>query len=159
MRSAWVVFLFAACCFFNSECFGQSVTSADLIGKAREYDGKSVVYSGEVIGDVMTRGNFVWVNVNDGFNAVGIYIPQALAKDVRTAGSYKKTGDVIEITGKFNRVCLEHGGDLDIHAENVKMVIPGRAKAPGVDKTKKLLALQLLGALIVIWILSLLKNR
>jgi len=46
--------------------FAQSLSSSELIRNAKEYDGKLIVYSGEVIGDVMLRGEFAWVNINDG---------------------------------------------------------------------------------------------
>ena len=33
------------------------VSSVELIEKAKELDGKEVIYEGEVIGEVMTRGS------------------------------------------------------------------------------------------------------
>ena len=59
----------------SSICFAQPlVSSTELIEKAKELDGKEIVYEGEVIGEVMTRGEYSWVNLNDGLNAVGVWM-------------------------------------------------------------------------------------
>ena len=40
------------------DCYAQPlVSSVELIEKAKELDGKEVIYEGEVIGEVMTRGS------------------------------------------------------------------------------------------------------
>ena len=41
------------------DCYAQPlVSSVELIEKAKEIDGKEIVYEGEVIGEVMTRGEY-----------------------------------------------------------------------------------------------------
>ena len=47
-----------------------------------------IVYAGEVIGDVMVRGDFVWVNINDGENAIGVWLDKELAREIQFTGSY-----------------------------------------------------------------------
>ncbi|MDI6605929.1 MAG: hypothetical protein QME65_02145, partial [Candidatus Omnitrophota bacterium] len=47
----------------GSLAFAQPVSSTELIENAQAYDGKRVAYAGEVIGDIMRRGNFAWLNV------------------------------------------------------------------------------------------------
>jgi len=79
-----------------------------------------VVYEGEVIGDVMGRGEYAWINVHDGQNAIGVWIDKALTKDILYTGSYQGRGDWLEISGTFQRACNLHGGDLDIHAQAIK---------------------------------------
>jgi hypothetical protein len=96
-----------------------AVTSDDLINNAKDYDKKEVVYSGEVIGDIMKRGENTWINVSDGTNAIGIWIATEEAKEVKYEGKYSFTGDTVKVTGMFNRACPEHGGDLDIHASKL----------------------------------------
>lgn len=96
-----------------------TVKSDDLINNAREYDKKEVVYSGEVIGDIMRRGEYAWINVNDGSNSIGIWIIYDEAKKIKYTGSYRYKGDIVEVTGIFNRACPEHGGDFDIHAKSM----------------------------------------
>ncbi|MDP2927900.1 MAG: DNA-binding protein, partial [Candidatus Omnitrophota bacterium] len=61
----------------QTAAFSQSLSSSELINNAKEYDGKLIVYSGEVIGDVMLRGEFAWVNINDGQNALGAWMSAA----------------------------------------------------------------------------------
>lgn len=102
--------------FFCAICYAPPLSSTELINNAKEYDGKSVVYTGEVIGDVMVRGDFVWVNLNDGENAIGIWLDKETAKEIQFTGSYRAKGDRLEVTGVFHRACIQHGGDLDIHA-------------------------------------------
>lgn len=137
---------------FSSVCFAQSVSSTELIGNAKSYDGKTVTFTGEVIGDIMRRADFAWINVYDGRNAIGIWIRKSLLKDVAYSGSYKSIGDAVEITGIFHRACPEHGGDLDIHAQTLRKTALGRSVQDKPNMAKRSLAIIFLGALILIWI-------
>jgi hypothetical protein len=139
--------------------FAQPVPSTDLINNAKEYDAKIVVYAGEVIGDIMQRGDFAWINVNDGQNALGIWANNSLVKDIVYTGSYKSTGDTVEVTGVFHRACPEHGGDLDIHAQAIRKTTPGRSVQRKLNPGKRNLVIVLLGVLSLIWILSLFKRK
>ena len=147
--------------FFSSLVllFAQSASSTELINNAKQYDGKTVTYSGEVIGDVMLRGNFAWININDGDNALGIWINAGLTKEINFTGTYKSQGDVLEIIGVFHRSCLEHGGDLDIHAQSLRKLAGGRMVNQRLNLDKRNLSLVLLGALLIIWILSLFRKK
>ena len=133
--------------------FSQSISSAELINNAKQYDGKLVVYEGEVIGDVMVRGEYAWVNVNDEKNAIGIWIKKDLVKDIFYTGSYKAKGDRIEITGKFNRVCVEHGGDLDIHAQSIIKLSSGSKISHAVTTKDINLALGLSCMVLLVYLL------
>lgn len=139
--------------------FSQSLSSNELLMHAKQYDGKSVTYSGEVIGDIMRRGEFAWVNINDGDNAIGIWMDAALAKEINFTGSYRSRGDNLEITGVFHRACLEHGGDLDIHAQRLREIAGGKVIGQKLDSLKVELIFILLGALFLIWILSLFRRK
>lgn len=150
-----IIFLFVLC----GDCFAQPVSSVELINSAKEYDGKEVVYQGEVIGDIMRRKSFVWANVNDGKNAVGIWIKADLVKDITYTGSYKSQGDRVEVAGVFHRACIEHGGDADIHATALRLVCPGSPIQEKLVPEKKELAMVLLGILGLTWILTLLKRK
>jgi len=140
-------------------CFAQSISSTELINNAKQYDGKIVIYEGEVIGDIMKRGDFAWMNVNDGQNAIGIWVNASLVKDIAHTGSYKSLGDRVEVTGIFNRACIEHGGDLDIHSQAIRKTASGRQVQERLNPGKRNLVIVLLGILCLIWILSLLKRR
>jgi len=154
------LFLLSGLCFLLSTlCYAQSISSTELINNAKLYDGKIVTYEGEVIGDIMLRGEFAWINVNDGQNAIGIWIGKNLTKDIFYTGSHKFKGDVVEITGVFQRACLEHGGDLDIHAQTIRKVRQGREVLERLNINKRNLVFVLLGVLCLVWILKLLKLR
>jgi len=140
-------------------CSAQPLSSTELIKNARQYDGKTVVYEGEVIGDIMRRGDYAWINVNDGENAIGIWLPNSLVKETSYTGSYKSKGDVLEITGIFHRACTEHGGDLDIHGQAIRKTSPGRQIQERLNPGKRSLAIILLGILSLVWISTLLKRK
>jgi len=162
MRNAFVstliIVLFLVFCP-PPEVFSQNLSSSELIQNAQKYDGKLITYSGEVIGDVMLRGEFAWVNINDGQNALGVWTRAALAEEIKFTGNYKSRGDRLEVTGIFHRACLEHGGDLDIHAQSLRKVEKGRMVQEKLNFDKVNLAFILLGALLFIWILTLFKHR
>lgn len=153
------VFLLYTLHFTHCTVFAQSLSSTELINNAKAYDGKTVTYEGEVIGDVMARGEYAWLNVNDGKNALGIWIEKSLAKEINYTGSYKSKGDWVQVSGIFHRACPEHGGDLDIHAQEIKKTMPGRLINERLNPGKRNLAYVLLGILGLIWILRQLKYR
>ena len=139
--------------------FAQSLSSSELINHARDYDSKLIAYSGEVIGDVMVRGKFAWVNINDGQNALGAWMSAVLANEIKFTGSYKSRGDRLEIIGIFHRSCPEHGGDLDIHVNSVLKITEGRKIKENINFDKMSFGFILLGALFLIWILFLFKHK
>jgi len=111
--------------FCGSHCYAQVSTSLDLLNNAKQYDGTTVSYKGEVIGELMARDDYVWLHVNDGSIAIGIWAPKNMVKDILYSGDYHNKGDIVEVSGTFHRSCLEHGGDLDIHACVIKKVARG----------------------------------
>lgn len=132
--------------------YAQPISSADLINNAKQYDDKVVNYRGEVIGDIMIRGQYAWVNINDGQNAIGIWAAGNLIKNIEYKGSYSSKGDVVEIMGIFHRSCPEHGGDLDIHAKTMRKVIPGKQIFESLDLNKVKIVLILLGIVLLLYI-------
>jgi hypothetical protein len=108
-------------------CLNGSVLAADvvelnqLVENAAAMDGQTVTVSGEAIGEAMERGDHAWVNINDGTNAMGIWLPLSDAQSIKIFGDYKHRGDQLQITGVFNRACTEHGGDVDIHSATIKI--------------------------------------
>lgn len=122
-----LVFGMFVCLFFVSSSYAQQISSSELINNTKKYDGQVVTYQGEVIGDIMTRGDHAWVNLNDGYIAIGVWVRKTELKDINHFGDYRAKGDVIEVTGIFNRSCPEHGGDLDIHAQEIRKVLSGES--------------------------------
>jgi hypothetical protein len=133
----------------------QGISSSELVNNAKLYDGEAVTYKGEVIGDVMTRGDFAWVNLHDGVNAIGIWVPLTLTKEIVYTGSYKAKGDIIEVSGIFNRACSKHGGDLDLHAQTLRKTDSGKFVRERLNPSKVSQVLILLGVLFSVWILTL----
>ncbi|HOV94004.1 MAG TPA: hypothetical protein PLT87_03900 [Spirochaetales bacterium] len=101
------------------------VTADQLIDDAAKWDGKRVEFEGEVIGDIMARGGYVWINVLDGDSAIGIWLPKSLVPNIRFTGQYFAKGDKVEIHGIMHRACQDHGGDLDIHADYAAILEEG----------------------------------
>ena len=143
----------------HSRCWAQGlISSRELINNAKLYDGKTVVYEGEVIGDVMVRQDYAWVNLNDGLNAIGVWVPKTLIKNISYEGSYKFKGDWLEVTGTFSRSCAYHGGDLDIHAQALRKTGYGRVLTERLNLGKRNLFLVLTVILCLILILKHLKR-
>lgn len=103
------------------------LSSSQLIDKAAQFDNQNVVFVGEVVGDIMHRGKAVWLSVNDGEGALGIFCPASILPEIKFVGDYKHIGDRVEVTGTFHKACAQHGGDLDIHAQQVKVIESGYA--------------------------------
>jgi hypothetical protein len=101
------------------------VTSNDLIENAFELDNQTIVYTGEVIGDVMNRGDHTWLNISDGSNTMGVWVESSLVEANAIPGRYSEHGDEVQITGVFHRACAQHGGDMDIHADQLVLVSSG----------------------------------
>ncbi|MFH1691858.1 MAG: DNA-binding protein [Candidatus Omnitrophota bacterium] len=126
----------------------QEVSSQELINCALEYDGKEVVYVGELIGAVLKRGSFVWLNLSDEKNVIGIWASRDLSPSVAVAGSYTHRGDIVKVKGIFHRSCAEHGGALDIHAQELTVIELGTAVTHPIEQYKIIALLGLLGVLI-----------
>jgi hypothetical protein len=146
-------------CTLYTICYAQPISSTELIKNAKLYDGKTVVYEGEVIGDIMQRGAYAWVNINDGQNAIGVWAAVPLVKAIVYTGSYQSKGDIVEITGIFQRSCAEHGGDLDIHAQALRKISSGRTVVEKFNLGKRNTVLILAGFLCLILILRQLIRR
>jgi len=124
-----LVFFFCA-----GACHAYTVSSNELIEKAKDLDGREVVYRGELVTDILKRGGHVWINLNDGDNAIGVWCRMEHTKTMTYAGDYQHRGDIVEVYGIFNRACGEHGGELDIHAYRVDVVRTGFYRWEKMDK-------------------------
>lgn len=126
--------------------------SIELVEAWERYDGQSLTFSGEAVGDVMVRGRDAWIHVNDdayfernieegaplgGYNTgMAVWLPAAEARKVAVVGGYKAEGDVVTVRGVFNAACAIHGGDMDIHADRLDVAQPGRAVVDRVKPVK-----------------------
>jgi hypothetical protein len=121
-KIAKLVFLLA---LLGSAGWSDPVSSRQLIGHSRDFDGKPVEFKGELIGEPMRRGDHLWLNVSDGDSAIGVWVLRSVVPAVRYFGVYSVRGDTVLVYGLFHRNCPEHGGDMDIHAESITIVAPG----------------------------------
>lgn len=127
--------------FFASPAFAKTVSSTELIEKCQFYNGKEVIFQGEVIGDIMLRGENAWIYLNDdsysskgseetpklkGYNSgQSIWCKTSQIKSIKHKGDYNYIGDTVRVSGIFHRACPEHGGDMDIHAQKLTVVKAG----------------------------------
>ncbi|MCE5202634.1 MAG: hypothetical protein LLG24_00200 [Actinomycetia bacterium] len=134
-------------------------SSSGLVEEPKKYDGSTVTFTGEAIGEVMVRGENAWVHLNDdayylknveegaqlgGYNAgMPVWLPAGEAGKITTFGDYKHEGDVVTVTGEFHAACPEHGGDMDIHATALEVVQPGHRAADPIKPGKAVLAVAL----------------
>lgn len=159
-KTAFILLLFSLYIYTNSTpLFAQVVSSNILIERAKEYDGQEVEFEGEVVGEVMKRGDFNWINVYDNFNAVGIWAKVIETNQIKFSGDYAHKGDTVLIKGIFHRACSEHGGDLDIHATRISKIREGRPIAHALPKEKSDAVTILLFLLLAVTILVLISQN
>jgi hypothetical protein len=130
------------------------VSSGTLVEKANSWDGRTVSFTGEAIGEAMRRGHMCWVHLNDdaymwknieegtklgGYNSgQAIWVRDDLAAKIRFFGDYLNEGDIVSINGIFHAACREHGGDMDIHAVRLEIVRLGHPVAHHVNRRRLL---------------------
>jgi hypothetical protein len=131
---------------FSAQAFAASKTTEinQLIENAKALDGKEVTVQGEAIGEPLPRGDDCWININDGTNAIGIWMKTTVAQKIASFGDYKNKGDVIRVTGIFNRACAEHGGEADIHNNTMLIVQKGTPVKEQIPTVKIIAAVLLL---------------
>ncbi|MFH1621791.1 MAG: DNA-binding protein [Candidatus Omnitrophota bacterium] len=144
---------------FSSIASAQSLKITDLISQASLYEGESVSMEGEVIGHVMKRGNYAWFNINDGANSLGIWANLEIANQIQYLGKHSVVGDRVKIDGVFNSHCAMHGGDTDIHAENLVIIARGNIRKLAYDPRKHNILLFLIGLMACLYIIKILKRR
>jgi hypothetical protein len=146
----------------NDPTSGQLIERQNVPGdptKGLYYNGKTVTFTGEAIGEVMVRGDYAWVHLNDdaymelnveegaklgGYNSgMAVWIPSPLTVPIDTYGDYKHEGSIVQISGTFNAACKEHGGDTDIHATTLSVIRPGHVVDDPIPTWKAVLAVAL----------------
>lgn len=120
------------------------VNISQLVEDSRFYNQKEVSISGEVIGKPLDRGSYVWVNINDGENAIGIHVLKKDLPQIKHYGSYLEKGDLIRVTGVFYKTCRQHGGETDLHGTTVRIIRQGKSIEHPVDMRKVVIGIGIL---------------
>ena len=127
---------------FTITCMAKEYSNFnELIENGKKNDNTKIILKGEAIGEAMKRGDYSWVNISDGSTAMGIWINSKDAQSIKNFGKYGYKGDIVKISGTFNRACKDHGGDMDIHASSVEIIDAGGHVAIPISNSKKLIAI------------------
>lgn len=124
-------------------------TINDLIEHSLTLDHQTVTVEAEVIGEVLERGENAWINVNDGTNAIGIYLKLDQTTQLKVFGDYFNVGDTVQIQGIFERSCVEHGGEMDIHALSIHVIKAGYPTKHTISAWKFVLAIILMSLALI----------
>jgi len=154
----WVLVLSALISGFT-KAKASEASSTDFIEQASRWDGKTVLYTGELIGDAFVRGDHVWLNVADTNNAIGIWAKREVLTSITYFGRYQQTGDTLQIMGTFHRACQEHGGDMDIHADEIIILLKGHQSTQAVSYPLLVVMIVLISLDSLILIVYIKKNR
>ena len=105
---------------------GRLLSPADVVAIDRARDGDVIRLSGEAIGEDLRAGaTHRWVNVLREGVAIGVWMTDADAAKVDAYGDHHHSGDFLEVVGTVNIGCEQHGGEFDVHAESVKVLLEG----------------------------------
>ena len=118
-----LIFLVLSSNIHAEQAYGTN--SKELIELAGELNGKTVLFRGEVIGDQLVREGYVWLSVADQYNAMSVWAPVEIAKDIHSPGDYNHEGDRVEIEGQFFRSDPKMGGELYIRAYAIRVLGEG----------------------------------
>jgi len=117
-----ILLLGAASCALAEE----AISVSTLIREGKKYDGKEVTVVGEVVGDVMKREKYCWVNVLGMDDvAIGVCANEAQVRAITCRGDYFHHGDDVRISGIMYRFAPKLGGETCIVAEEVTRVKSG----------------------------------
>lgn len=152
-NTAFLIFVFLFLIQFTIPCAASDsiIKINDLIDRSVSLDNTEVTVQGEIIGEVLERGEYSWININDGANAIGIWLETSDTNQIKHFGDYKHKGDTVIITGIFYKACPDHGGDVDIHCNDIKLVENGYAVKTQIPVFKIITAILLLAVAFVIF--------
>jgi hypothetical protein len=155
------------------------VSSATLIDCPAEFDGRTVVFVGEVVGAVLRRGSHAWLQLNDdsyalaggplpthritaGGNAgLAVRVPAAVADGIEHVGGHRARGDVLHVTGVFEQTHPADAGGPAIEAREAHLVRRGEDVTHPVHRRRLAVAvvLQVCTGLVVLLTLQRARTR
>lgn len=123
---------------------GGRISSTQILACPEAYDLAEVVFVGEVVGEVITRRDGAWVQVNDDAYALrigplvahrqlagsntgmAVWIPEPLVDAIEVVGRAGVRGDVLQVTGIVRRADPADGGGLTIRAMDLTVLADGQ---------------------------------
>ncbi|MDX1659464.1 MAG: hypothetical protein R3343_11640 [Nitriliruptorales bacterium] len=146
-------------------------TSAALVECPFRFDGETVTYVGEVVGDVLRRDGGAWVQLNDdayalevgplpasgefaGYSSgLSVWLPDGLADLAQRPGGPQWRGDVLQVEGVVHRVDDQDGGGLTIRAHAAQVLAPAEPLARPFHTAQAVVAIGLvvLAAGVIVW--------
>jgi hypothetical protein len=135
------------------------------------YDGITVGYTGEVVGDLLMRDGGAWVLVNDDAYALQVgplpahgehlgtntgltvWLPTELQSSVTGLGRPDQRGDVLAIEGRIERTDPEDGGGLTLRATDVRVLAPSTRIAEPLDVPQLWFAIAMVVVAAGLWLL------
>jgi len=149
--------------------------STALVEDAADWDGRTVSFTGEAIGEAMRRGDHAWIHLNDdaygladagvdvplaGYNSgIGVWLDARQASTIAVFGDNRHHGDLVEVTGVFHAACPQHGGDLDIHASSLRVARAGYATFRRILPSRMIAAAILAGLTLALFLVNLRADR
>lgn len=124
-RVLFIIIIVLMCTPISAFAQSEEVSSTELIENAAYWDKKQITYTGEVIGDILVRGDYAWINISDGENTMSCYLSAENTKAIENLGRYGVQGDVVCVQGTFYRASAAHGGDMDIDGSSLKLISKG----------------------------------
>ncbi len=156
MKVRWVLPCLLLCLLLLP---GVSATSLEDLNRSPErWDGGRVTVRGEVVGR-LDRGSHVWLNLWENGWSLGVWCPRELAEGIRVVGDHLHVGDRVEVTGIFRARCVEHGGEPDLHAENLLVLEEGHRIDRPLDLRLLALSLAVMAAALSLLLLPSLRRK
>lgn len=146
----------------------RTVQASTLIDCGELFDGRQVTYRGEAIRAVLERDGHAIVQVNDdpyaqagplperrthlgGNSGMPVVMPLEAADEITFLGSYRAQGDLLAVTGTFQRTSNVLGGEPAIHATRVEVVRSGHFIVHVVSQRRVTTAIALVIAVAVLF--------
>lgn len=93
-----------------------------LLSAGQRQDGNDVVFTGEATGSpIIADEGHVWVNMKNSGAMIGVYMSNDLAEQITHYARYEHTGDTITVRGVYHLACVDHNGELEVHADQIEI--------------------------------------
>lgn len=140
--------------FWTIVIFAGMPTISQLIENPSVYNGKFLTVQGQAVGSVMRRGNYAWVNMTDGSQTLGFWMPYSIAKEIKFTTSYNFKGDILTVEGTFVAMSLKHDGDMEFDVAKMVKIVPGGKIHHQINMEKVVILILLSSIALAIWIIK-----